>query len=81
MSAMTIRNIPAPLVESLKASARKHRRSVNQEVLMLLEEACFGRAHGGRDVEAELEEISRLRRALPTMSVEDIDAAKREGRA
>ena len=37
MPTLTIRNVPAKVVQSLKALARRHRRSMEQEVRELLE--------------------------------------------
>ena len=37
MPTLTIRRVPAKLVQSLKALARRHRRSMEQEVRELLE--------------------------------------------
>jgi plasmid stability protein len=52
MATLTIRNVPAKVVKSLKALARRHRRSMEQEVRALLEQ------HVG-DREALLAEIER----------------------
>lgn len=81
MSTMTIRNIPEELVDGLKKAAKRHRRSVNQQVLVLLEEACLGKRGGANDVEAELREIRELREGLRPMSLAEIEAAKNDGRA
>ena len=37
MANLTIKNIPEPLVEKLKAQAAAHRRSLNHEVIRCLE--------------------------------------------
>ncbi len=37
MATLTIKNIPEPLVEKLKAQAAVHRRSLNHEVIRCLE--------------------------------------------
>lgn len=81
MSAMTIRNIPEDLVDGLKKAAKQHRRSVNQQVLVPLEEACLGKRGGVADVESELREIRELREGLLPMTAGEIDAAKSDGRA
>lgn len=81
MSTMTIRNIPEELVNGLKKAAKQHRRSVNQQVLVLLEEACLGKRVGVGDVEAELQEIRALREGLQPMKPAEIEAAKNDGRA
>jgi len=38
MANLTIRNVPARVVKSLKALARRHKRSMEQEVRALLEQ-------------------------------------------
>ena len=81
MSTMTIRNIPEELVDGLKKAAKIHRRSVNQQVLVLLEEACLGRNRGAGDVEDELRQIRELRGDAEPMTAREIDLAKREDRA
>ena len=81
MSTMTIRNIPENLVDGLKKVAKIHRRSVNQQVLVMLEEACLGGRVGSEDVEDELRQIRELRGNSKPMSAGEIDEAKRGGRA
>ena len=80
MATMTIRNMPEELLERLKTVAKEHRRSLNQQVLVWLEE-CVEPSEEERDVEAELREISKLRRGAGSMTTAKIDAAKRVGRA
>lgn len=81
MKTMTIRNVPDELREKLKAEAKRNRRSVNQEVLVWLEAAGGMGDNKPTDVEAELREIRELRRGIQPMSLAEIEAAKREGRA
>jgi plasmid stability protein len=79
MTTMTIRNVPDAIKQTLVQQARRHRRSVNQQVLVLLEDACgYG---GATDVESELEAIRALRKGVPSMSQAEIASAKREGRS
>ena len=79
MGTMTIRNVPEELLEALKVAAKKHRRSLNQQVLLWLEEACLTKAGTLPDVEVELAEIRQLRTGGKAMTCAEIDAAKREG--
>jgi hypothetical protein len=81
MKTMTIRDLPEELVAALKETAKRSRRSLNQQVLVWLEEAWLGRAPDVRDVETELEEIRVLRGGRAPMTADEIDAAKRDGRA
>ncbi len=50
MASLTLKNIPAPLLESLRERAASDRRSLSQEALFLLEEAVKQPA---RDLTAE----------------------------
>lgn len=80
MAAITLKDIPTPLYRSLKARARRHKRSLNKEVIALLEEAVATtrRVH----VETRLADIARLREELHfTVTDEEIHAYKNEGRA
>jgi plasmid stability protein len=52
MATLTIRNVPARVVKSLKTLARRHKRSMEQEVRALLEQ------HVG-DRTAQLDEIEK----------------------
>ena len=52
MATLTVRNVPAKVVKSLKSLARRNRRSMEQEVRAVLEE------HVG-DRQAVLDEIER----------------------
>ena len=46
MANMTIRNIPDSILERIKALSARERRSVNSEILVLLEEAVRFYHHG-----------------------------------
>ena len=81
MKTMTIRDVPEDLLTALKQTAKRSRRSLNQQALVWLEDAWLGKAHDARDVESELQEIRALRGDSQPMTAEEIDAAKREGRA
>jgi len=37
MASLTLKNIPRPLLQQLKAQAARHRRSLNHEVIVCLE--------------------------------------------
>lgn len=78
MATLTIKNIPDELYERLKASAEANRRSINSEVIMIIEQALFAQPV---DVEATLERARILRESLALYVTEDeINAAKNEGR-
>jgi len=79
MTTITLKRIPAGLHRALKQRAARNRRSLNSEVLATLESKVGERT---RDVDALLEEAAKFRKALNfTMTQEELDAAKWEGRA
>ena len=79
MPAITLKALSVPLHRRLKARAARHKRSLNQEVIAVLEEAV---APSKRvDVEAMIAETRRFRESLKfTITPEEIDRYKREGR-
>ena len=79
MPAITLKSLPASLHRSLKSRAARHKRSLNQEVIAVLEEAV---APSRRvDVEAMIAKTRALRASLKfTTTPEEIDRFKREGR-
>lgn len=76
---LTLKNIPDAVYERLKQSAELHRRSLNSEAIVCLETVL---------VPVNVRPAERLARArvlraelpLKRYEVEDIDAAKRQGR-
>ncbi len=76
---LTLKNIPDEIYERLKASAAEHHRSLNSEAIVCLESALGPRKVG---VEERLRRAheSRSRMRGPGLSLEEIDALKREGR-
>jgi plasmid stability protein len=80
MPAITIKSLPASLHRTLKSRATRHKRSLNQEVIAVLEEAVSPARK--IDVEAMLAESRRFRESLKFETMPgEIDAFKREGRA
>lgn len=78
MATMTIKNIPDELYEELKQRAAANRRSVNNEVIVLIERAVQYQAQDPNEV---LERVRVLREKLDIYVTEDeITAAKNEGR-
>lgn len=76
---ITLKNIPEMLYDRLKTSAEEHRRSLNMEAITLLEWAL---APKRSSVEEQLERIRKFHETLGpvTISHDEIDAFKREGR-
>lgn len=79
MPAITLKALPGALHRQLKARAARNKRSLNQEVIAVLEDAV---APSKRiDVEAMIAETRRFRASLNfTTTPEEIDSFKREGR-
>ncbi len=78
MPSVTIKNLPADLHRRLKRRAERAGRSLNREIL-----ACLREAAGADpvDVPAALAEVRALRRLVKgTVTEDEVDAAKREGR-
>lgn len=80
MPSITIKNIPDTLYQRLKDSAKAHRRSMNSEILVCIEQAV---AHSQRDVGTILAKGRELRRMTANRPITEqmFDDAKREGRA
>ena len=75
---MTIKNIPDELYEELKQRAAANRRSINNEVIVLIEHAV---KYQVQDPDEVLERVRVLREKLDLYVTEDeITAAKNEGR-
>lgn len=79
MATLTIKNIPDELHERLKERAKQHRRSINSEVIVCLEQV-LGAAPLDRT--ALLASIRASRKATSGIFItdEDLRIAKNEGR-
>ena len=79
MATLTIKNIPDALHQRLKERAKQHRRSINSEVIVCLEQV-LGRAP--IDPTAFLERVRAHRKSIPGVFLTDeyLRAAKNEGR-
>ena len=79
MATLTVKNIPDELHERLKQRAAQHRRSLNSEVIVCLEQVLGSRP---LDPAAFLARVRARRQAMPQIYVteEDLRAAKNEGR-
>ncbi len=79
MPALSVRDIPEPVYARLKERAALNRRSVNAEVVLILEQATRSRR---LPAETLLARIDRAREGmdLPVLTDEFLSAAKAEGR-
>jgi plasmid stability protein len=59
MATLTIRNVPTRVVRGLKALAKRHNTSMEQEVRDLLEECVSERASVLKEIEGSWEQQSR----------------------
>ena len=80
MPTITIKNIPEDLYERLKEAARTHRRSINSEVIVCIEQAVSSHKI---DVEAEIAVARELREKAGDYYLTDdkLDQFKAEGRS
>ncbi|HTB63013.1 MAG TPA: Arc family DNA-binding protein [Opitutales bacterium] len=79
MATITLKGIPSTMHRALKRRALHNHRSLNQEVLAIL---ASRESKPARNVDALLREAEQFRNSLNFIATpEEIDAAKREGRA
>lgn len=76
---ITLKNLPPDLHEELKSAALRHRRSLNSEIIALLEDGL--RPHR-RTVDEALASARAVRERIKNVWLTDtmIDESKREGR-
>ena len=76
---LTLKNIPDALYQRLKASAEKHRRSLNSEAIVCLESVLLVTKLAPRE---RLARARALRDILPQSEfrASDIDETKKQGR-
>lgn len=79
MPALTIKNIPESLFEQLKSAAELHRRSINSEVLICIEQALIAKKSNPSE---RLKRIEQLRASINanSISLDNIDQAIENGR-
>jgi len=76
---ITVKNIPSELYERLKQSAVLHHRSINSEVIALIEASIAAKKRKPKDFLASAKAI-REKTGRYELKKEFIDRAKREGR-
>jgi plasmid stability protein len=79
MPVLTIKSIPDRLYRSLKQRAAAHRRSLNSEILVCLEQAVAAEAANPRAVLARADALRQRIRA-PRLTDARLRAAKAAGR-
>ena len=81
MASITIKNIDPDLYDRIKQQAADHRRSINNEVIVCLERSLVRYPRVDSDEVLRCAEVAREMTAGYTISNEEIDRAKREGRS
>jgi plasmid stability protein len=79
MPSITVKNIPPELYERLKRSARANHRSINGEIIALIESAISPRRVDPEQFLAEARKLRELT-AHYRISDDEFNQAKREGR-
>jgi plasmid stability protein len=79
MPTITLKNIPDELYERLKESAADHRRSLNSEIIVRLEEALLS-ARIDPDAFLARTDARRKQLALPPLTERRLKAIKAAGR-
>ncbi len=79
MATLTLKQVPDELHRRLKERAAAHRRSINNEAIMCLEQSLQPRRF---DPQVWLEEARALRRQAPTAELTDalLRSARNQGR-
>jgi plasmid stability protein len=80
MTTVTVKNIPDALYEQVKQAALLHRRSINREIIVCIEQAVGG---GPIDLETTLARAQELRERTLAYPIDDdtFTEAKTVGRA
>jgi antitoxin FitA len=76
---ITVKNIPGELYERLKQSAASHHRSINSEVIALIEASVAAKKRNPEDFLASARAI-REKTGRYELTKDFVDRAKREGR-
>lgn len=80
MPFLTIKNIPDEIYLSLKESARRNRRSLNREAIVLLEGSLKPRRRGIDETMASLQRLHARLAGLPPLDDDFLETAKSQGR-
>ena len=78
MASFTLKNIPDPLFEKVRAAAELHHRSINGEIMACLERS-FGVVLEPSEILARARELRSHFRGRP-LTFEEVQAAKTTGR-
>jgi len=79
MATITVKNIPTELYERLKIAAQAHRRSVNSEIIVCIEQAVTAQPVEPEATLALARKLRQLTHTAPTTDAE-FNRAKAAGR-
>lgn len=79
MYSITVKNIPADVYESLKQSAKANRRSINSEIIVIIEEAVKSKKTAPEELLARAR-LSREKTADYMITDDEFTQAKQAGR-
>lgn len=79
MATVTFKNIPDDLYEQLKQAANAHHRSINSELIHCLEKTYKPTRVSAAELAGKASEL-RSRIAVAQLDVDEINAAKNQGR-
>lgn len=66
-TALQLKKVPSHIKSLIDREASLHRRSINQETIVLLEEALLARARLQKQSQEDVEDILKRYAALPTL--------------
>ncbi|HJT24414.1 MAG TPA: Arc family DNA-binding protein [bacterium] len=82
MKSLTLRNNPEPTYLSLQRQAEAHHRSLNQEIISILENVAGVPLYRRPDADRVLVEVREMRKEFKgSLTLREMDKAKRSGRA
>ncbi|HLA75523.1 MAG TPA: Arc family DNA-binding protein [Gammaproteobacteria bacterium] len=79
MPTITVKNVPVELYESLKESAHQHRRSINSEAIVCLEQSLHAKRITPKVTLARIRALQK-KVSLPPLTDALLRKAKNEGR-
>jgi len=80
MYSITVKNIPADIYENLKRSAKANRRSINSEIIVIIEEAVQSKKIAPEEFLVRARQI-RAKTAEYKITDDEFTEAKEAGRA
>lgn len=79
MPTITLKNVPVDVHTALKQRAKRHKRSLNQEVIYCLDSVLGRSSRDSQSILAGIRDL-RSRVSLKQVDLDWIESAKRQGR-